>query len=228
MPMLEETGLIVPTGEWVIRTACAQLTAWRQAGIKRVSIAVNLSARQFQARDLGASIARILDEEGVEHGLLEFEITESSLVNNTEEAAETLAFLNTLGVRVAIDDFGTGYSSLSYLKRFPLDALKIDGSFVRDITTDADDAAITRAIITMAHHLELSVIAEGVETEDQLNFLTANGCDQIQGYYFSFPLAAEECTALFRSERRLHRSALGASVHPWPVLQDGSVALPDR
>jgi diguanylate cyclase (GGDEF)-like protein/PAS domain S-box-containing protein len=228
MPMLEETGLIVPTGEWVIRAACAQLTAWRQTGVKPVSIAVNLSARQFQARDLGASIARILDEEGVEHGLLEFEITESSLVNNTEEAAQTLAFLNTLGVRVAIDDFGTGYSSLSYLKRFPLDALKIDGSFVRDITTDADDAAITRAIITMAHHLELSVIAEGVETEDQLNFLTANGCDQIQGYYFSFPLSAVECTALLKDGRRLHRSGPGASAEARPVLQDGTAVLSGR
>jgi EAL domain-containing protein (putative c-di-GMP-specific phosphodiesterase class I) len=195
IPMLEETGLIIPTGEWVIRTACKQIKAWQMAGIKPVPVAVNLSARQFQASELGATIARILEDEGIEHRLLELEITESSIVNNTEEAARTLEFLNSLGVRVAVDDFGTGYSSLSYLKRFPLDALKIDSSFVRDITTDMDDAAITRAIITMAHSLELAVIAEGVETEEQLNFLNANGCDQIQGYYFSRALPAGECGA---------------------------------
>lgn len=205
MPMLEETGLIVATGEWVIRSACAQIRAWRQAGARPVPVAVNLSARQFQAKDLGQSIARILDEEEIAHGLLELEITESSLVGNTEEAANTLGFLNSLGIRVAIDDFGTGYSSLSYLKRFPLDSLKIDGSFVRDITTDSDDAAITRAIITMAHSLDLEVVAEGVETEQQLNFLNANGCDEIQGYYFSAPMPAEDVLELLMSGRRLRR-----------------------
>jgi len=207
MPMLEETGLIIATGEWVIRTACAQIKAWQEAGLPRIPVAVNLSARQFQVKDLGSTISRILEEEGIPHELLELEITEGSLVVNEEEAASTLAYLNSLGVRVAIDDFGTGYSSLSRLKGFPLDALKIDGSFVRDITTDADDAAITRAIITMAHSLGLAVVAEGVETEEQLAFLDANGCDQIQGYYFSMPLGSEECTAFIASARRLSRPA---------------------
>ena len=205
MPMLEETGLIIATGEWVLRTACAQIKAWREAGIRPMPVAVNLSARQFLVKDLGATIAQILKEEGIPHELLELEITEGSLVVNDEEAAQTLAYLNSLGVRVAIDDFGTGYSSLSRLKGFPLDALKIDGSFVRDITTDADDAAITRAIITMAHSLGLAVVAEGVETEEQLAFLDANGCDEIQGYYFSTPLSAEECAAFINSGRRLSR-----------------------
>ncbi|MBI4193822.1 MAG: PAS domain S-box protein [Betaproteobacteria bacterium] len=205
MQMLEETGLIVATGEWVIRSACAQIRAWQSAGLKAVPVAVNLSARQFQSRDLGQTISRILDEEQVRHELLELEITETSLAENTDEAADTLAFLNALGVRVAIDDFGTGHSNLTRLKRFPLDSLKIDSSFIRDITTDADDAAITRAIITMAHSLDLAVVAEGVETEQQLVFLDANGCDQIQGYYFSSPLEPEECAKLIASGRRLER-----------------------
>ena len=218
IPMLEETGLIIPAGEWVVRTACQQIKAWQDGGVKPVPVAVNLSARQFQASELGATIARILEEEGIEHGLLELEITESSLVSNTEEAARTLEFLNSLGVRVTIDDFGTGYSSLSYLKRFPLDGLKIDSSFVRDISTDMDDAAITRAIITMAHSLELAVIAEGVETEEQLNFLNANGCDQIQGYYFARALPAADCTALLVSGRRLERATPNPAVEPPAVL----------
>jgi diguanylate cyclase (GGDEF)-like protein/PAS domain S-box-containing protein len=205
MPMLEETGLIVAAGEWVLRAACAQIKAWQQEGLRPMPIAVNLSARQFLVKDLGTTISRILEEEAVPHDLLELEITEGSLANNAEEAAGTLAYLNSLGVRVAIDDFGTGYSSLSRLKGFPLDALKIDGSFVRDIITDADDAAITRAIITMAHSLGLAVVAEGVETEQQLAFLEDNGCDQIQGYYFSMPLPAEECTAFLASDCRLVR-----------------------
>jgi diguanylate cyclase (GGDEF)-like protein/PAS domain S-box-containing protein len=205
MPMLEETGLVVAAGEWVLRTACAQIKAWQEAGLPPVPIAVNLSARQFLVKDLGTTISRILEEEAVRHDLLELEITEGSLASNAEEAAGTLAYLNSLGVRVAIDDFGTGYSSLSRLKGFPLDALKIDGSFVRDIITDADDAAITRAIITMAHSLGLAVVAEGVETEQQLAFLEDNGCDQIQGYYFSKPMPAEECTAFLASDRRLVR-----------------------
>jgi diguanylate cyclase (GGDEF)-like protein/PAS domain S-box-containing protein len=220
MPMLEETGLIVATGEWVIRTACAQIKAWQQAGIAAVPVAVNLSARQFQVKDLGVAIANILAEEGIRHDLLELEITESSLASNSEEAAETLAYLNSLGVRVAIDDFGTGYSSLSRLKGFPLDALKIDGSFVRDITTDANDAAITRAIITMAHSLELAVVAEGVETEEQLIFLDANGCDQIQGYYFSTPLPAEECTAFILSGRRLLLPVRGAPTETLALAEE--------
>jgi diguanylate cyclase (GGDEF)-like protein/PAS domain S-box-containing protein len=218
IPMLEETGLIIPVGEWVIRTACRQIRQWQAAGMRPARVAVNLSPRQFQASGLEATIARILEEEGIEHQLLELEITESSIVADTEEATRTLEILNSLGVRVTIDDFGTGYSSLSYLKRFSVDALKIDSSFVRDITTDPDDAAITKAIITMAHSLELAVIAEGVETEEQLRFLSANGCDQVQGYYFSCALPAAEITALLASARRLERPAPGMPVEPGMLL----------
>jgi diguanylate cyclase (GGDEF)-like protein/PAS domain S-box-containing protein len=214
MPLLEETGIIVPVGVWAIRAACAQLKAWERSGLAPVPVAVNLSARQFLDKELGGVIARILEEFGVGPGLIELEITESSLAANDEEAAQTLNALNALGVRIAIDDFGTGHSSLSRLKRFPLDSLKIDGSFVRDVTADADDAAITRAIITMGHALGVAVVAEGVETEEQLAFLEANGCDEIQGYYFSRPLAAEDCAELIRSGWRLRqRSGPARIIH---------------
>jgi diguanylate cyclase (GGDEF)-like protein/PAS domain S-box-containing protein len=161
MPVLEETGLIVPVGEWVVRAVCAQITQWRNAGVDPKSVAINLSARQFVDKDLGTTIERILEEHGIDPKLIEFEITESSLMTNTEESVRTLELLAQLGVGLSIDDFGTGYSSLGYLKRFPLDALKIDRSFVHDITTSADDATITRAVISMAHSLGLKVIAEG-------------------------------------------------------------------
>ena len=203
VPLLEETGMIVPVGEWLIDAACAQIGAWRRAGIEPRPIAINLSARQFTDPNLAATIKRSLEVHLVESYLLELEITESSLVNNTEDAIATLNYLKSLGLRISIDDFGTGYSSLSYLKRFPLDALKVDRSFVRDITTDADDAAITLAIISMAHSLGLKVIAEGVETEAQLAFLAAHGCEQMQGYYFSKPVPAADCAQMLRDARRL-------------------------
>ena len=205
MPVLEETGLIAPAGNWVLRSVCAQIKAWERQGIPLLPVAVNLSARQFIVRDFGPSIRRLLEEHKIDPALLELEITESSLMTNTEEAARTLEFLSALGVGLAIDDFGTGYSSLSYLKRFPLDSLKIDRSFVRDLTTDVDDATITRAVISMAHNLSLRVIAEGVETEAQLAFLAEHGCDQIQGYYFSRPLSADDCAEWIRQKRRLQR-----------------------
>jgi diguanylate cyclase (GGDEF)-like protein len=205
MPVLEETGLIVPAGNWVLRSVCSQIKAWERQGIELLPVAVNLSARQFIARDFGPMIRRLLEEHKIDPVLLELEITESSLMTNTEDAARTLEYLSSLGVGLAIDDFGTGYSSLSYLKRFPLDALKIDRSFVRDLTTDVDDATITRAVISMAHNLSLKVIAEGVETEAQLAFLAEHGCDQIQGYYFSRPLPADECGEWLKQKRRLQR-----------------------
>jgi EAL domain-containing protein (putative c-di-GMP-specific phosphodiesterase class I) len=211
VPLLEETGMIVPVGEWIVGAACAQLKAWEAAGCRALPIAINLSARQFTAKDLGVTAKRILEEHGVDPRLIEMEITESSLMVNTAEAVQTLEYLNALGVRLTIDDFGTGYSSLSYLKRFPLDALKIDRSFIRDITSDIDDATITRAVISMAHNLGLKVVAEGVETEAQLGFLAANGCDEMQGFYFSQPLPAAECTRLLREEWRLDLSALFGS-----------------
>jgi diguanylate cyclase (GGDEF)-like protein/PAS domain S-box-containing protein len=203
MPMLEETGLIVRAGDWVVSTVCRQLSEWRRAGVKTVPVAINLSARQFLAPDLGPAIRSAIDEHGLAPELLEIEITESSIMADTEEAIRTLEYLQLLGVKTAIDDFGTGYSSLGYLKRFPLRALKIDRTFVRDITTDADDATITQAVISMAHSLNLKVIAEGVESSAQLAFLMRYGCDEVQGYLFSRPVPPEECVAFICNEVRI-------------------------
>jgi diguanylate cyclase (GGDEF)-like protein/PAS domain S-box-containing protein len=203
IPVLEDAGLIVTVGEWVMREVCEQIRAWQRAGLAVPPVAVNLSARQFSAKEFRSTIERILREHTVDPKLIELEITESSLMSNTEDAARTLEYLSSLGLRVSIDDFGTGYSSLSYLKRFPLDSLKIDRSFVRDITTDNDDATITRAVISMAQSLGLKVVAEGVETEAQLTFLIENGCNEIQGNYFSQPLAPEECGNWLRQRRQL-------------------------
>jgi len=203
MPVLEETGLIVPVGEWVLHAVCDQIGKWLRAGIPTVPVAVNLSPRQFASRDLGETIRRILEEHRVDPRLVEVEITESSLMVNLEETERILRFVGDLGVGLSIDDFGTGYSSLAYLKRFPLDSLKVDRSFVKDLTTDADDATITRALISMAHNLGLKVVAEGVETEAQLAFLVEHGCDEIQGFYFSRPLIAEECGTWLKERRTL-------------------------
>ena len=205
MPVLEETGLIVPVGEWVLKAVCEQIGKWTRAGIPPVPVAVNLSPRQFASRELGETIKRILDEQQVDPRLVEVEITESSLMINLEETERILKFVGDLGVGLSIDDFGTGYSSLAYLKRFPLDSLKVDRSFVKDLTTDADDATITRALISMAHNLGLKVVAEGVETQEQLAFLVEHGCDEIQGFCFSRPLIAEECGAWLKEGRSLQR-----------------------
>ena len=218
VPLLEETGLIGPVGAWVIRAACAQIKAWKDAGIQPAPVAVNLSARQFQSPDLGTMIIAMLDEFKLEPQLLELEITESSLMHNTEDAVRTLKHLEALGLRISIDDFGTGYSSLAYLKRFPLHALKIDRAFVKDIGQDSDDTAITLALISMAHNLGLKVIAEGVETEEQLTFLSANACDEIQGYYFAEPLAAGECTEFLRQKKRLPRLTQRRDAQPASIL----------
>lgn len=196
IPLAEETGLIIPIGEWVLREACAQIRAWQSAGLTPAPIAVNLSARQFHQQDIALMVRRALEEYDVAPHLLELEITESAAMQNAQAASMTLATLKALGVRIAIDDFGTGYSSLSYLKRFPIDSLKIDRSFVTELPDNQDDASIAQAVITMAHALRLKVVAEGVENEAQLAFLAANGCDEMQGYYFSRPLPAAECTQL--------------------------------
>jgi EAL domain-containing protein (putative c-di-GMP-specific phosphodiesterase class I) len=203
VPVLEDAGLIARVGEWVLRAVCGQIREWQKVGLTVRPVAVNLSARQLVSRDFGPVVERILREEAVDPRLIELEITESSLMSNTEDAARTLEYLSNLGVSISIDDFGTGYSSLSYLKRFPLDALKIDRSFVRDLTTDKEDATITRAVISMARSLGLKAIAEGVETEGQLAFLIENGCDQIQGYYYARPLPADECTEWLVQGHRL-------------------------
>ena len=178
----------MPIGAWVLKTACAQNKFWQEQGLPLLRIAVNLSARQFAHENLLQDVARVLDETGLDPAALEFEITESMMMHNPQHAVNVLSKLKAMGIHLSIDDFGTGYSSLSYLKRFPIDSVKIDRSFIRDIPGDADDATITQAIIAMAHGLRLKVIAEGVETTEQLHFLRDHGCDEMQGYYLSTPL----------------------------------------
>lgn len=200
IPLAEDTGLIVPIGEWVLRNACLQARRWQDAGFAPMQMAVNISARQFQERDLSATVVRILDETRVAPQYLELEVTESSIVQKPEFAASVLTRLKGMGVKISIDDFGTGYSSLASLKRLPIDALKIDRSFVRDATTDPDDASLVMAIVTLAHNLRLKVIAEGVETEEQLRFLHLLRCNEIQGYLFSKPLPAESLVKLLEAQ----------------------------
>ncbi len=196
IPILEDTGLIVGVGEWVLRTSCQQICAWQALGIESPPIAVNLSARQFHQRDLDSVVGRIVAETGVDATKLELELTESLLMREPEEAARTLRNLEHMGIRLAVDDFGTGYSSLAYLKRFPIAALKIDRTFISDVTRNPGDAAITLAIVNLAHSLGMKVVAEGVETDEQLDFLKRHGCDEIQGYLFSPPLPVEEAQLL--------------------------------
>lgn len=188
IPLAEETGLIVPIGEWVLRSTCLQIKAWQKQGYEVPRIAINLSIRQFRHKTLLSDITRILDETGVVAHCLTLEITESMLAQNIDDTAWILNQLSAMDLDISMDDFGTGYSNLSYLKRFPINTLKIDRSFIRDITIDPNDAAIIAAIIAMARSLNMRVIAEGVETEEQLNFLRRQGCDHYQGYYFSQPL----------------------------------------
>jgi diguanylate cyclase (GGDEF)-like protein/PAS domain S-box-containing protein len=196
----EDTGLIVPIGEWVLKTACAEAKAWQQAGLPQLSVAVNLSARQFRDAQLAGKVAATLAATGLAPRFLELEITESVIMSETGHTINALTRLAHLGVRVSIDDFGTGYSSLAYLKRFPVHKLKIDRTFIRDIHSDRDDAAIVQAIITLAKTLNLGVVAEGVETSEQLAFLANLGCDQYQGYYFSSGLPPKELIELLRSK----------------------------
>jgi EAL domain-containing protein (putative c-di-GMP-specific phosphodiesterase class I) len=199
----EETGLIVQIGAWVMRAACQQNQAWQQAGLGKLRVAVNLSARQFGAANLIADIRAVLAETALPPACLEIELTESLFMSDVTLAVELLHGMKALGVNLSIDDFGTGYSSLSYLSRFPIDVLKIDRSFVAEITRDSNDAAIVASIIALAHNLKLAVIAEGVETEEQLDYLRRHGCDEMQGYYFSRPLPAGEFEQLLRQQRRL-------------------------
>ena len=200
IPLAEETGLIVPIGDWVLETACRQLKRWHDAGHTELTISVNVASRQFREPFFAQGVARIFADSGVLPAAIELEITESLLLENNEETRRTLDTIKVLGASLAIDDFGTGYSSLSYLKRFPLDRVKIDQSFVRDLGTDPDDLAIVRAIIALSRSLKLDVIAEGVETKDQLALLRSEGCDDYQGFLFARPMDADSVTRLLESK----------------------------
>ncbi|NRR30377.1 EAL domain-containing protein [Oxalobacteraceae bacterium] len=198
IPLAEETGLINPLGDWVLRTACTQLKSWIDEGLPPLRVAVNLSVRQVLQKEFTASVEAVLADTALPPHLLELEITESTLMENAEDTLKALNRLRSLGVRLSIDDFGTGYSSLSYLKRFPVDIIKIDRSFVRDVPQDADDVAIVTAIIALAHSLRLEVVAEGVETAAQLEFLQTKRCDLLQGYHLSAAIPAEQFAQLIR------------------------------
>ena len=203
IPVAEVSGLIVMIGEWVLGEACRQNCAWQQAGLPAISIAVNISAVQFRSGRIEDNVAAVLADTGLAPELLELELTEGIVMVGANATVETLQRISDMGVKLAIDDFGTGYSSLSYLKRFPIDRLKIDQSFVRDIVTDIDDWAISSAIISMGHSLRLKVIAEGVEHVEQLEMLRRQGCDEVQGYYFSVPLPADDFAVLLRQQKFL-------------------------
>ena len=199
IPLLEETGVILPVSEWVLHTACVQHQAWCRAMPMSLRIAVNISGRHFDA-EFVEMVKRVYQASCMDPLALELEITESVLMKDTQQVIEVLNQMDAVGVRFAVDNFGTGYSSLSYLKRFPIDVLKIDPSFIQDVTHNEDDAAIVCAIITMARSLGIKSLADGVETREQLEFLQAQGCDLAQGNFFSIPLPAEEVTALLQSK----------------------------
>ncbi len=201
IPMAEEMGLIAPLGEWVLETACRQTKAWQTQGLPPLRVAVNLSARQFEQKNLTERVSEILIETNLDPKCLELELTEGLILQDETAAHEAFTVWRDMGIRIAIDDFGTGYSSLSYPKRFPFDAIKIDKSFIRDIADDRQNAAITVAIIQMAHYMNMTVIAEGVENESELAFLCAHGCDEIQGYFFSRALPRAEFEALLKSDK---------------------------
>ncbi|TFW13963.1 EAL domain-containing protein, partial [Massilia arenosa] len=215
--LAEESGLITAIGAWVLRTACEQLCAWQRAGLAAVPVSVNISARQFNA-GLPDQVAAVLAETGLDPAWLELELTETASMDDPAHSMATMRRLKDLGVRLAIDDFGTGYSNLNYLKRFPVDRLKLDQSFVRDLTSDPDDLAIAEAVIAMAHGLRLTVIAEGVETAGQLALLARHGCDEMQGYLFSRPLEPADCAALLREGRGLPAERLRACPYARTVL----------
>jgi diguanylate cyclase (GGDEF)-like protein len=222
--LAEENGLIVPLGELVMRTACAQNRAWQEAGMPPIRVVVNLSSRQL-TRSLTESVQRILRETGLEARYVGLELTETVLVNHQKEGTDTLHALRAMGLHLSVDDFGTGYSSFSYLKHFPLDTLKIDRAFVREITNQPEDAAISAAIIALGHALGLTVTAEGVETEEQVQMLRKQGCDQMQGYFFSRPLPAEEMAELLR-ERKVARSGRRGARQPIALTASPSPLSP--
>jgi diguanylate cyclase (GGDEF)-like protein len=199
----EETGLIIPIGQWALRTACNQARSWQQPSRPPIRVSVNLSARQLKQQNLIETVAVVLEQSRLNPDALVLELTETSLMEGLETAVSTLQRLKAMGIHVSIDDFGTGYSSLSYLKRFPIDTLKIDQSFIQEVTTDPNDAAIAKTIIAMAQNLQLKVLAEGVETKEQLSFLHQSGCHAMQGFLFSPPVPAEEFEKMLKEDKRL-------------------------
>ena len=201
IPLAEDSGLIGPIGGWVVREACRQAKAWQRKGLPQVRVAVNLSASQFRQKNLLATIRQALLDADLDPSYLEVELTESAVMTNPEESVSILEQLSKMGVLVSVDDFGTGYSSMSYLRRFPIDKLKIDRGFISEFMTRPDDASIVRAIVSLAHSLRLKVVAEGVETPDQLDFLKTLGCDQYQGFHFSTPVSAADFEELLRRQR---------------------------
>jgi EAL domain-containing protein (putative c-di-GMP-specific phosphodiesterase class I) len=223
IPLAEESGLIVPIGEWVLRETCRQLRVWQDEGLPSIRIAVNISALQFRRLDLVDTVRRALADAGISAHSLEIELTETAVMSDPEESVEILQRLSRMGIIVSVDDFGTGYSSMSYLRRFPIDKLKIDRSFITNIMSSSDDAAIVQAIISLAHSLRLTVVAEGVETAEQVAFLRKHGCDQYQGYYFSRPVDPVQFAALLRADGAAEDSSIDPShtqsrlALPWPA-----------
>jgi EAL domain-containing protein (putative c-di-GMP-specific phosphodiesterase class I) len=199
IPIAEDCGLILPIGAWVLREACAQAKLWRMAGLPPMTMAVNVSSLEFRDERFSDRLFTILDETGMDPEALELELTESVLMKNAEASASILSILRDHGIQIAVDDFGTGYSSLSYLRKFPLDSLKIDQSFIRQISTSGEDIAIVTAVIDMARNLRLRVVAEGVETLDELSFLKSHSCDEVQGYLFSRPVLPGQFERLLRN-----------------------------
>ena len=210
IPIAEETGLIIQIGEWVIREACVQLQRWNRAGLTTPRVAVNVSMLQLTRGEFYQRLKEILEDFRIPAHRIELELTESMVMANAEQSIQTLSQIKSLGVSIAIDDFGTGYSSLAYLKRLPIDTLKIDKEFVGDITTDPDDEAITSTVIMMAHSLGLEVVAEGVETPEQLDYLREQKCDEVQGNIVSQPLDAERCLRYLLDHRLPSERKAGA------------------
>ena len=199
IPIAEESGLIGPIGEWVVREACRQTRKWQDEGLASIRVAVNLSPSQFRHGNLLGTMRQALDDAGLDPRYLEVELTESTVMSDAEGSVRILEHLSQMGVLVSVDDFGTGYSSMSYLRRFPVDILKIDRTFINEIVSRPDDASIVSAIVSLAHSLRLKVVAEGVETREQLDFLKTLGCDQYQGYYFSPAVPPQQFALLLQS-----------------------------
>jgi len=203
LAIAEDCGLIVPIGRWVLKETCRQMQAWIDSGLRVTSVSVNVSSSEFRGDGFLENLRAVLNDTGLDASHLELELTETVLMQHAESTTSVLNVLKSIGVRLAVDDFGTGYSSLSYLKQFPIDCLKIDQSFIHDITSCTDDAPIVRAVITMAKSLKQSVVGEGVETKEQMAFLRAHGCDEAQGYYFSMPVIADRFSKLLKTDTPL-------------------------